>query len=186
MTVSFLSELRFFLLSFVFGAFGGVYYDLFRFLRALKGQKASPEKQHLWRNFLSFAALFILDFLCVSSLGAIYCVFLYETHNGFFRFYSLASVLLGFFLYQKTVGKMIVFLLRRMAFLIRKCLSFLFYPVSSVFRKIFLPIFRYFKQKTLSFAQRCVKIRGKKNALGKLASHKKKQKKEPYGKAKRI
>ncbi len=186
MTVSLLSEFFFFFSSLCFGAFSGFYYDLFRFLRAVFGKKknALPAKKAF--AVLRFSITFVSDFLCIALLGVFYTLFLYEVHNGVFRFYAFFSLVAGFWIYGKTLGKLVRFLLFRLAYVIRKCLSFLFYPVFRFFRNIFIPFGRYFKQKTLSFRKKCVKIISKKNKKATFAQNRKNIKKEPYGKTKRI
>ncbi len=186
MTVSFWAELRFLGFAFLFGVFCGIYYDVFRFLRALLGRRKALCTPSLPHRIFYISAVLIRDFLCIVLLGVLYVLFLYETHDGIFRFYSLFSLSAGILLYEKTIGRWILIFFRRTAFWIRKFLSFLFYPVFCIYRNIFCPISRYFKQKTLSFLTRCVKIKGKKSRKTVLATNQKTVKKEPYGKTKRV
>ncbi len=182
MTVELLSELRFALGALLFGVFSGLYYDLFRFLRVLLLREAPRGRA---RRALSAIFLFTLDFLCVLSLGALFILLLYELHDGVLRFYALPPLLLGFFLYAKTAGRIVRFLLTRLARGIKRLLFLLFHPLFAIISNIFCPFARQIAKKTLSFITKCVKIKGKKNKMSPKGQNQRKNK-EPYGKTKRI
>ncbi len=182
MTVALLSELRFALGALAFGAFSGLYYDLFRFLRALFIREA-PEGRV--RCALAVMLTFTLDFLCVLSLGALFILLLYELHDGVLRFYALPPLLLGAVLYAKTAGRIVRFLFAHLAHGIKKLFFLLFHPLFAIIRNIFCPFVRQIAKKTLSFITKRVKMKGKKKQKPPKGQGQIKIK-EPYGKTKRI
>ena len=182
MTFSLYAEARLVLCSLFFGIGAGLYYDIFGFFRALL--PSAPENRR-GRRLLSYTVTFLFDFLCVVSLGVLLILFLYELHDGVFRFYILPSLLLGAVLYAKTVGKAVRFLLTRLSFWLKRLINLLFYPLFAVFGNIFLPFLRKNMKKPLSRLRKRVKIKSNKHQKQKPLGQRNVKIKESYGKTKR-
>lgn len=115
----FLSMLR----ALIFGAACAAAYDCVRALRYLIIPQGKGE--------ITLANVF--DIIYGILLGCGYSVFLFIANNGKNRWYLLASVIAGFALYRLSAGKIIDFVLKKIADIMRKILIFMFrtavYPV---------------------------------------------------------
>lgn len=93
------------LYSVVLGAFFGVVYDLFRIRRAnfsFSGKKkAGAVFEVIWICFED-----IIFFLICSSVT---CVFIYYFNSGRLRYLALLGAAFGFFVYYKTVGRLVMY-----------------------------------------------------------------------------
>lgn len=193
MTVTLEGELIFFAASLLFGLLAGVLYDAFRFLRTLLGIRApkavrapsspnnaeaqgkTPSKKRglpVGHIFTGFA-----DFGYVVSVGVLYILLIYAVHSGIFRFYSLFALLLGIFLYLKTISHAVLFFLLPLAGFFRRVLQYVFYPLYKpllLICRIFLKILckmRCFSQKNvLKYKQRRQNKRGEKSEKNKMKS----------------
>jgi len=182
MTLDLYAEARLALCSLLFGAFAGIYYDIFGFFRSLLPSAPANERG---RRLLAHVLTFFLDFLCVLSLGALFVLFLYELHDGVFRFYTLPPLLLGAVLYAKTARKAVRFLLLHLSFWIKKLIYLLFHPLFAAFGNIFLPFLQKNMKKPLSRLKKCVKIKSNKHEKQKPHGQRNIKTKESYGKTKR-
>jgi len=176
MTVAEISELIFFLRSVLFGAFCGIAYDAFRFLRTLTGLRHNDKKKKAKKKmrFLLFFPVFLLDFFFALTLGLLYCLFLYEYHDGVVRIYSFLAIVGGVWIYIKTLGRLLSFLLEKIAKFCRKCVWRLIFPVLPIFHSLFHAISAFFQRISLSFAKFYGKIKERKKKRNK------KQKREPF------
>ncbi len=108
-----------FLWSCVMGFGVGIFYDIFRVARIIfKHGKVS---------------VFIED--VIFTLFFALCIFVYSTEvaRGQIRFFIIGGAMLGFVVYLSTVGLLIVTIIRRLVFLIRRVLAF-------IYKHLFSPI----------------------------------------------
>ena len=182
MTLDLYAEMRLALGALFFGIGAGLYYDIFGFFRSLLPSASANKKG---RRLLAHASTFLFDFLCVLSLGALFVLFLYELHDGVFRFYTLPPLLLGAVLYAKTARRVVRFLLDRLSFWIKKLIYLLFYPLIAGFGNIFLPFLQKNMKKLLSILRKHVKIKSNKHEKQKPNGQRNIKIKESYGKTKR-
>lgn len=122
----FLSMLR----ALIFGAACAAAYDGVRALRRFIIPQGKGE--------IALANAF--DILYGVILGCAYSIFLFIANNGKNRWYLLFSVFTGFVLYRLSVGKIIDFVLKKTADVMRKILIWLMktvtYPVKSFVKLI--------------------------------------------------
>ena len=128
MSLSLRGELLFLALSLLFGILLGLLYDLFRFLRALLGVYPLKAVKAGRAAPVPKVITFFLDTLYMLSSGVLYIVFVYALHSGIFRFYSVAMLALGAFLYLKTLSRVLLFLLLHVSKMLRRFLSLLLSP----------------------------------------------------------
>lgn len=109
-----------------FGLVIGLYYEFFRFLRAA-----------FRHNDLMVAVEDIVFFL---SFTVFFLLFEFVFSDGIIRWFSVAGMLIGFTLYQKTLGRLIRSLYSKILGLLRMFLRFLrriiIDPITNVFKKI--------------------------------------------------
>ena len=115
-----------FLWSVVFGFFCGLYYEIFRFLRL-----AFPHKVPITA---------MEDLIFWFPLPFAFILFTFAFSDGIIRWFSIAGILMGFFLYLNTLGRILLFFSDHILRLIRSILRFLFqktvYPILIVFKNI--------------------------------------------------
>ena len=100
-----------FLFSCVVGAVLGVVYDVFRIIRIAFNSK--------------WVSVFFQDFIfCIFSSFSI-ILLVYYTNSGIVRWFSLFGCFLCFVLYHMTVGRIIIFVSRKIINFIKKVLKFL-------------------------------------------------------------
>jgi len=130
------------------GASLGAVYDIIRLSRALAGVRYSdrfsrrlarislpligclPEKEapHRKRREMAinlFVAVGDVAFFLVASVAV--PVFLYHTNNGILRWYLAAGMLLGFWLYRSTFGRLTVLISEPFSFVARALGAYLHY-----------------------------------------------------------
>ena len=66
-------------------------------------KKDSPFKERALNIIVALG-----DILFCLLTGAAFCIFLYYTNDGIFRWQALAAVFLGFFIYYKTIGVLVI------------------------------------------------------------------------------
>ncbi len=122
-----LSEM--FAMAFLLGAGFGALYDILRITRVMLGvsygisskstdffysrtypligkieKRESKAKQNILNIIIA-----IEDVLFCTVIGAVFCVFLYYTNDGIFRLGALIAVFIGFFIYYRTIGTIILY-----------------------------------------------------------------------------
>lgn len=130
MYITTLSLAKMTLYALFLGVFLGVAYDVVRITRVTVGVRyggfAEKSTDKLYEiNFpligklkkrgkgklgRKMTAVFVFsgDLLFFSACGAVFCIFLYYTDSGMFRWQALAAAVLGFFVYYKTVGTLVI------------------------------------------------------------------------------
>ncbi|MCR5635921.1 MAG: hypothetical protein K6F76_01900 [Clostridiales bacterium] len=111
-------ELYFLLYSVIFGAFIGVYYDVFRFLREL--------------GINSQKAVIIQDLFFFISISVPVFLFFCAVNKGNISPYSLAVMFAGFLIYRYTAGRLTMLIFK----LILIPFKALFRLISGIFKKI--------------------------------------------------
>lgn len=116
--------------AFLLGAFLGVIYDVVRITRVTVGVRyggfaerstdklyeinypliGKQEKAEKGKLGSKMTAVFVFfgDLFFFSACGAVFCIFLYYTDSGMFRWQALAAAVLGFLVYYKTVGTLVI------------------------------------------------------------------------------
>ncbi len=158
---------RGFLYATVMGLSLGLFYDAIRLVRMLLGvsyrgkfahgpfdRLASGVRTKASAYRLRYRALriasrvidFFLDVFFFVLAGIAFSLFLYVVSDGVFRLLFLIGTVIGFYLYRKTVGRIVFFFLRELAsvcylllYLAYKTVSV---PIRFVVTKIFLRLFR--------------------------------------------
>lgn len=129
---------------FVCGAAMGVIYDILRFTRALLGYRYRTLKDGSEENInkavcekkLFRAVLIVEDAFFVLSFGAVFAVALFYANDGAFRLLFLASMLLGFYSYYFSIGKLVIRILDILAAFVRGVISRVVRPVRLLLSKI--------------------------------------------------
>ncbi len=120
-----------FLQSILLGFLFGLLYEVFRFLRL-----AIPHPD-LVTN--------LEDLIFFLPATLLFLFFTFAFSDGVIRWFSLFGVLLGFFLYRNTLGKILWLLSREILALIRAVLFFVYRitlrPLKNVFKKITITLF---------------------------------------------
>lgn len=161
MTVDMWAEAWFFALSIVFGMGVGALFSLGRIWLCALGVAVScarpipipprslpllgglPRVDLRMRGKRCKSLLCALtDFVLWVLSGLAYTVFLYAFHNGIFRFYSLLGVMLGFWVYYSSIGRLIERGLLLVLGLLRAVLAYLFLPLWCLFRLVRLHLRR--------------------------------------------
>jgi len=108
----------------VFGYFIGAFYDVFRITRIVFGVSRSAVSHRFDRLYKKripdvfskergkvFSAIFVCvtDIIFLTLSGVAFILFLYCFNYGKFRWFILASAVLGFRLYYLTLGRAVVF-----------------------------------------------------------------------------
>ena len=157
--ISSLSSL--FLESVLLGFFFGLCYEVLRFLRL-----ALPHPDF----FVNLE-----DLLFFLPATVIYLFFLFCEADGVIRWFSLGGVLGGFFLYQNTLGKILIFFSRCILAFFKGVLRFLYRvtvePVVNVFKNITIFLFTKMKKQVIIRKEksRLLKLEKQKKSLLKLA-----------------
>ena len=151
----------------VLGLSLGLFYDAIRLLRMLLGvsyrgkfahgpfdRLASGVRTRVAAYRLRYRLVriasrvldFFLDVFFFALAGVAFALFLYVWADGVFRFLFLIGMLFGFYLYRKTVGRIVFFFLRELAsftylllYLAYKVISI---PIRFVVMKIFLRLLK--------------------------------------------
>ncbi|MCQ2385206.1 MAG: hypothetical protein MJ078_00805 [Clostridia bacterium] len=175
MNISMKEEGLFFLWSLAFGFCSGFLYHLFCFSPFFgEVRKASP----LWQTLrqkpplklalpeakagkrpFGKAMQFVGDTLYFLLTTALYCVFLFYTHDGVFRFHSLIALIAGHIFYRKTAGKPIFSALLYLYFFLwagtRYVAFFILLPVFRPFSLLFKRLISFFGKEVSALRHIC-------------------------------
>ena len=113
----------------------GVFYDLLRTLRLLRGEsrKETPDAGQGRRSMLGIVLLFFED-VCFMLIVAVALILLcYFANDGRIRMSAIVGIACGFFVYVQTLGRLVICLAEILTGWIRKALAF-------VWRMILLPL----------------------------------------------
>ena len=141
------------LYSFFFGAAVGVFYDGCRMLRVLAGKRYAKRgykrldslkypavKVNLFKpkenGVLQSVLTFLGDMICVLFCTCGIIVLNYSYNSGRFRFFTLLGVVIGFFVYKYTVGRLIMLIAEPIVLLVR-------FVVVSIFIILCVPFYKF-------------------------------------------
>lgn len=135
------------LLSLLLGIFFGIVYDIIRFFRVVLGVDVSNPfvkgKLTLHKLFgFVFVTLGDLFFFAVATVSM--CIFLFLTGDGRFRWYVLLGIILGFWAYYNTVGKLFIKIAEKIISGLKKLFRFMLLPLLRLFellKKLYARIF---------------------------------------------
>ena len=157
-------QLQITLYALLLGLCFGVTYDLLRILRMLVGitpvhTRPIPLVARLPRRHIGrigkgrISELFFINFpdvlygLCT---GAAFCIFLYAANNGRFRWYLFFACMVGFLIYNYSVGRLTVFLSGYIIAFLRAILGFFLFLCTQPFlwlaqwmRALSSPLYRF-------------------------------------------
>lgn len=107
--------------SVILGLIFGAIYDIIRIIYVMCGIASyHGGRVNMKRGAVPFVIFAVCDLSVFTVFTAVYSVFDYWTENERFRAYILVSVILGFVLYRKTVGRAVMFVSEEIARLIKK------------------------------------------------------------------
>ncbi len=104
------------------------------------------EKKNILKKFLQA----LLDVLYFITLTPLFAIFFYEMSNGIIRWYVFAFSLVGFIVFEKTIGKIIRKALEYIGFYLEILFSFILYKTQKALKRIFKrkpKVKKYKKQK---------------------------------------
>ena len=148
----------------VFGYFIGAFYDVFRILRIVFGVSPSVSSSRFDRLYKKgipdvfskergkvFSAIFVgvTDVIFLTLSGVAFILFLYCFNYGKFRWFILATAVLGFRLYYLTLGKAVIFSSCFISDTLKLVLNFAVFLICYPFR-LFSRLAAAFWQKTVS------------------------------------
>ena len=116
----------------------GAIYDIFRFFRIARNDHTYNLKQAIQNRFSSktdfdvkkrttlseSTILFVEDILFFIIVAITEILAFFHLNNGEIRFFYLLVSVVGFFVYQKTIGNLIIFFSKKTIYMIRKVLYF--------------------------------------------------------------
>ena len=139
----------------------GAIYDLFRFSKIARtdhtynlkqaiqnrfsSKNDSDVKKRTSKRFSEAAILFVEDVLFFVIVAIVEILAFFHLNNGEIRICYLVISVVGFFVYQNTIGKLSIFFSKKILYIIRKILYFLSCVIlipSIFFFKIFKNLFR--------------------------------------------
>lgn len=107
--------------SVILGLIFGAIYDIIRIIYVMCGIASyHGGRVNMKRGAVPFVIFAVGDLSFFTMFTAVYSVFDYWIENEKFRAYILVSVVLGFVLYRKTVGRAVMFVSEEIARLIKK------------------------------------------------------------------
>lgn len=121
--------------SFAVGAMLGAIWDVFRVIRVAMSVENTEDLPRFYRRLLNVCA-FAEDILfsVIAAVGV--TIFVYHTNDGKFRWFALAGCALGFYIYYKTIGRLVISIAKPLTALIRRIIAF-------ICVKIIFPPFRF-------------------------------------------
>lgn len=144
MEISIKSQLICILVSLIFGALSAILFGFFRFaVRLLVGGRRDSGRLGI---FLKRAVQFVFDLLFCIAVSVSFQILLYVCDYGRFRLVYLLSAILGFVMYDKTLGKLTDKLFGFIADLLGKIISFVFRYVSLPVKLLFSVIGKMVKK----------------------------------------
>lgn len=141
--------------AFFLGIGLGALYDVFRITRVMAGVeysgigKKSTDKLYsikypligkLSKKEGSVRGKFLDLFVCIGDVffciifGAVFCIFLYYSNDGIFRWQAMAAVFSGFFLYYKTVGALVIYFAEIICIFLKIIVKILLYTIAFPFK----------------------------------------------------
>ncbi|MEE0970514.1 MAG: spore cortex biosynthesis protein YabQ [Clostridia bacterium] len=151
--------------AFFLGIAFGIFYDVIRITRVMLGvtygtakgsaeflysrtypligqiiRKESKAKEKLL-TFIVAAG----DVIFCTVMGASFCIFLYYTNDGIFRWQAVAATAIGFFVYYKTIGAIILYFAEIISIFLKILTKILLYAIAFPFRIMYNIVIRMLK-----------------------------------------
>ncbi len=123
------SSLQIFIESIILGFATGIYYEIFRLIRCAGLNKKS--------------AIFLQDIFFIITSGIAVFLFTFAVNEGSFRSFELIGILIGFFLYYFTLGRLIFMLSRIIIDGICRFLKFLY---KNTALRIYITLDKFYKK----------------------------------------
>ena len=149
----------------IIGGFLGVIYDIFRFYRIARNDKTYCPIEVLKKRFhllskpqrIKFqisdsAIVFLEDILFFMTVAMTETLMFFQFNGGEIRIYCLLASAIGFLVYQKTVGNLLIFLSKKILYLCRFLIYwilFLFFTPCLFAYKIIQKFFCFLKKKSI-------------------------------------
>ena len=138
-----------FFFSVALGFFFGLYYELFRFLRIAVPHASFP--------------VFLEDLAFFLPVTGVFLLFTFAFSDGAPRWFSVAGVWAGFFLYLGTLGRLLSFFARQILRAIRWVLKRLFgifvAPVARVLKNVTISLFTRSKKAVIIIREKRARAR---------------------------
>ncbi len=151
MHLSLFDQGEIFRLAFLFGLVLGVYYDLFRFIRAL--------------GFTSGRAVFFQDLVFMSSCSVLCFFFAQAFLHGHFRLFVFCSHIIGFVAYRVSVGACMGVVYKIIGSSLYKIMSY-FEHASITFGQMLHKIGSAYRHVVINFSKNCKNtVNNKKSSL---------------------
>ena len=144
------------------GIFLGAVYDVFRLIRISRNDQTNSVKKAIRDRYFpnkkrnhkikmaETVLVFIEDILFFIIVAVVHILATYHFNDGEIRIYSLMISALGFFVYQKTLGRLILFFSKKILYLIRKIIYMI---VCMVLTPLFF-LLRSFRKLTVSIRRK--------------------------------
>ena len=122
------------------GMFLGIIYDIFRLIRIARNDKtfdpvtavrkrffmkSAPVNKRKKADFFNIMIIWIEDIFFFLIVAITEILTLFQLNGGEIRIYCLLFSAVGFFIYQKTIGNLFIFLSKKIIYLIRKMIFIL-------------------------------------------------------------
>ncbi len=119
--------------SLVLGVFLGVVYDVFRIRRISYSVGKEKLKKNNIRERIETAIIAFEDVLYSLICSIVVCIFIFHTNSGKFRALALFGALSGFYIYYKTVGRLVIAcserIIRFVKYILRKIYTIFLLPL---------------------------------------------------------
>ena len=151
------------LYSIILGLIFGAIYDIIKIVHVSCGIASyTGESRGMKKGVVPFLLFLLTDIFYIFPVSCIFSVFLYAVNKGGFRFYLLAGVIGGMFLYQNTFGRLVMFVSEAIVrFLKRLFTLLLIRPIRYVLGQIlkaFVFLGRHTSGKLLSLFKRLTAV----------------------------
>ena len=164
------------LYAFFLGVGFGVLYDVFRIMRVVVGVEylgvAKKSTDYLYsrkypligkierrenkaKKYFLDIFVGVGDIIYCLFIGGVFCIFLYYSNDGIFRWHALAAASCGFFIYYKTLGAILItfaeiicvflkIISKILLFAIAFPFKFMYNIIISILKALFKPIAKFF------------------------------------------
>lgn len=156
------SFLPYLAVSFILGILFGMIYDVFRIRRVAFRCRERGRAARIVENVI----IFFEDTVFLLFVTVCLILTCYKTYFGIPRWYSYAAAALGFYIYYKTVGALVMKLSNKIISLIASALDFVrsrvIVPIIRAIKGAFLRVYRVFevrlsKKRTKRFEKRVIR-----------------------------
>ncbi len=160
-------------ISLVLGVFLGVVYDFFRIRRV---SYSVGKKSNNIRERVEVAIIAFEDILYSLICSIVVCIFIFYTNSGKFRALALFGALAGFYIYYKTVGRLVIAcsekIIRFVKYILRKIYTIFLLPLLHIatflikitIGRLFSVVFTYMRMKNdIHLAEKGLGLLSKKN-----------------------